>query len=173
MNMSATRKKTSYTREFKASVLKRLEEPTKDTISSLSEEFKIPRTTIYQWIKKVESDRNKAAINKKHTSKWSSEDKFHVVLETAPLSETQLAEYCRKKGIYVDEVKAWRDQCLKANQAAVEDPKELKNSLKEEKDKVKQLEKELRTKEKALAETAALLVLRKKANAIWGDPEEE
>ncbi|WP_211231272.1 hypothetical protein [Halonatronum saccharophilum] len=37
----------------------------------------------------------------------------------------------------------------------------------------KKLEKELRRKEKALAETAALLVLRKKANAIWGDPEEE
>ena len=47
------------------------------------------------------------------------------------------------------------------------------SQIKEEKDKVKSLEKELRVKEKALAETAALLVLRKKANAIWGDPEEE
>lgn len=67
----------------------------------------------------------------------------------------------------------WKEQCLKANQAAMEDPQELKVSLKEEKARVNQLEKELRMKEKALAETAALLVLRKKANAIWGDPEEE
>lgn len=171
--MSTTRKKTSYTREFKASVLKRLEEPTKDTITSLSDELGVPRTTIYQWIKKAETDKKKISINHRPTSKWTSEDKFHVVLETAPLTETELAEYCRKKGIYVDEVKAWRDQCLKANQAIVEDPKELKDSLKEEKDRVKKLEKELRIKEKALAETAALLVLRKKANAIWGDPEEE
>lgn len=171
--MSTTRKKTSYTREFKASVLKRLEEPTKDTITSLSDELGVPRTTIYQWIKKAETDKKKISINHKPTSKWSSEDKFHVVLETASLNETELAEYCRRKGIYVDEVKAWRDQCLKANQAATEDPKELKDSLKEEKDRVKKLEKELRIKEKALAETAALLVLRKKANAIWGDPEEE
>jgi hypothetical protein len=55
----------------------------------------------------------------------------------------------------------------------MEDPKELKESLKGEKNKVKKLEKELRIKEKALAETAALLVLRKKANAIWGDQKEE
>lgn len=55
----------------------------------------------------------------------------------------------------------------------MEDPQELKVSLREEKARVNQLEKELKMKEKALAETAALLVLRKKANAIWGDPEEE
>ena len=67
----------------------------------------------------------------------------------------------------------WRNQCLKANEEAKEDPKELKESLKAEKDLNKELERELRRKDKALAETAALLVLRKKANAIWGDPEEE
>jgi len=77
--MSTTRKKTSYTREFKNSVLKRLEEPTNDTITSLSEEFGVPRTTICQWIKKAETDKNKTPINHKITSKWSSEDKFHVV----------------------------------------------------------------------------------------------
>jgi transposase-like protein len=171
--MSTIRKKTSYTREFKASVLKRLEEPTTDTITSLSDELGVPRTTIYQWIKKAETDKNKAPINHKPTSKWTSEDKFHVVLETASFNEIELAEYCRRKGIYIDEVKAWRDQCLKANQTIVEDPKELKESLKAEKELNKKLEKELRFKEKALAETAALLILRKKANAIWGDPEEE
>ena len=51
--------------------------------------------------------------------------------------------------------------------------KELKESLKAEKELNKELQRELRHKEKALAETAALLVLRKKANAIWGDPEED
>jgi transposase len=41
------------------------------------------------------------------------------------------------------------------------------------KKRIKQLEVELRRKERALAETAALLVLRKKANAIWGEDEDE
>ena len=171
--MSKIKKKRSYTQEFKYSVLKRLEEPTNDTITSLSNELGVPRPTIYQWIKKAETDNKETAINYKSTSKWTSEDKFHVVLETAAFSETELSEYCRRKGIYVDDVKTWRNQCLKANLEEKEDPKELKDSLKEEKEKNKKLQKELRIKEKALAETAALLVLRKKANAIWGDPEDE
>ena len=171
--MPDKRKKTSYTKEFKTSVLKRLEQPTTDTITSVSEELGVPRTTIYQWIKNAATDSTKTTINHKPANKWTSEDKFHVVLETASLTETELAEYCRRKGIFIDEVKSWKEQCLKANQATVEDPKELKESLKAEKDLNRKLEKELRIKDKALAETAALLVLRKKANAIWGDPEEE
>jgi transposase len=170
--MSKTRKKTSYTKEFKDSILKKLEESDTYTLTSLSEEVGVPRTTIYQWIKKAEADKNKPAVIKP-THKWTSEDKFHVVLETAPLSEAELSEYCRRKGIYVDDVKTWRNQCLKANLNEKEDSKELKESLKAEKELNKELQKELRFKEKALAETAALLVLRKKANAIWGDPEEE
>ena len=171
--MSKTRKKRSYTKEFKASVLKRLEEPTTDTITSLSDELGVPRTTIYQWIKKDKTKADKTPFNNKPSNKWTSEDKFQVVLETASLTELELAEYCRRKGIYLDDVKVWRDQCLKANQAIVEDPKDLKEFLKAEKELNRKLERELRIKEKALAETAALLVLRKKANAIWGDPEDE
>ena len=171
--MSKTRKYKSYTKEFKASVLKRLEQPTTDTITSVSKELGIPRTTIYQWIKKEEKKDNKSSVNNKPSHKWNSKDKFHIVLETASFTESELAEYCRRKGIYVDDVTIWREQCLTANQAILEDPKELKESLKREKDINKELKRELRIKEKALAETAALLVLRKKANAIWGDLEEE
>ncbi|TJX15328.1 hypothetical protein E9840_02690, partial [Tissierella creatinini] len=68
MIMSTTRKKTSYTREFKASVLKRLEEPTNETITSLSDELGVPRTTIYQWINKAETDKDITPINYKPTS---------------------------------------------------------------------------------------------------------
>lgn len=89
------------------------------------------------------------------------------------LSENEIATYCRKKGLYVEELNDWRKQCLRANTTVLEDPERLKIELRDEKQKSKLLEKELRRKEKALAETAALLVLRKKAEAIWGDPEEE
>ena len=163
------KKNKHYSKELKESVLKRLEQPTNDTITSLSEELDIPRTTIYQWIKKSDKSPN----NHKSVSKWTSEDKFQAVLETSSLTERELAEYCRRKGIYVDDIKLWKEQCIKANSPSLGDPKELTENLKEEKNRIKKLEKELRRKEKALAEAAALLVLRKKANAIWGDPEEE
>ncbi len=167
--MGKKNKYKRYTKEFKESVLKRLEPPTNDTITSLSNELEIPRTTIYQWKKK----KNKNFINNKPSNKWSSQDKFQAVLETSSFTELELAQYCRRKGIHVEEIKTWQKQCLKANSSILEDPGELKKYLKKERDKNKKLEKELRRKEKALAETAALLVLRKKANAIWGDPEDE
>ncbi|SET15604.1 hypothetical protein SAMN05660297_01525 [Natronincola peptidivorans] len=95
------------------------------------------------------------------------------IIKGYTLTEEELAAYCRRKGIYIDDVKTWRKQCLKANTSLSKDPQQINDEIKEEKLKNKKLEKELRFKEKALAETAALLVLRKKANAIWGDPEED
>jgi len=168
--MSETSKnRRSYTKEFKESVLKRLEPPTDDTVASLSEELAVSRTTIYQWIKA----KNNKEGNPKSSGRWTSEDKFHVVLETSTLTEQELAAYCRRKGLFVEDVKAWREQCLKANASNTKDPLKLEEDLREEKQRAKSLEKELRRKEKALAETAALLVLQKKAQAIWGDPEED
>ncbi|QOY37727.1 transposase [Anaerobacillus isosaccharinicus] len=95
-------------------------------------------------------------------------------METYSLNEIQLAEYCRKKGLFKEQVKAWREGCLNANSPKpVDQSKQLNHELKEEKNRSKILEKDLRKKEKALAEAAALLLLRKKAQAIWGDQEDE
>ena len=40
--------------------------------------------------------------------KWSHETKFAVVVETASLFESELGEYCRTKGLFIDQVK----QCI-------------------------------------------------------------
>lgn len=168
MTKAASTKKY-YSKEFKASVLKRLEPPTTDTVTSLSRELSIPRATLYQWIRM----QNNKPRETKPVSKWSSKDKFHVVLETATLSQEELAAYCRRKGIYVEDVNNWREQCINANLTNSKDPLKLEEDLKEEKHRTKELERELRFKEKALAETAALLILQKKAQAIWGDIKED
>ncbi|SHD78020.1 hypothetical protein [Schnuerera ultunensis] len=94
----------------------------------------IPRTTIYQWIRK-NNDNNKSLNNNKPAIKWASEDKFYAVLKTSTLTEVVLAEYCRKKVIYVDELKELKSQCINANKSITEDPQELKEFLKAEKEK--------------------------------------
>jgi transposase len=119
-----------YTKEFKESVLKRLEPPINETVRSLSEELEIPRSTLYQWVRIQNKNQNSKAKSHKPTRKWSSEDKFHVVLETSVLTEEELAACCRRKGLYVDEVKTWREQCLKANATTLEDSEKLKQELK-------------------------------------------
>ncbi len=54
MIISKNNKKRTYSKEFKASVLKKLEPPTDDTSTSLLRKLNIPRTTIYQWIRQSE-----------------------------------------------------------------------------------------------------------------------
>lgn len=85
------------------------------------------------------------------------------------MTETDLAEYCRKKGIYAEQIERWKNACMQANGGVAEEANRLNKALRQRDKELKLMEKELLRKEKAPAETAALLILRKKANAIWGN----
>ena len=111
--------------------------------------------------------------NGKNAEEWSSKDKFGVVLETAGLNEADLGEYCRRKGLFVEQITAWRQACQEANAHAAERTQEQREQGKTDRLRIKQLEKELLRKDKALAEAAALIILRKKVQAIWGDAEDD
>ena len=74
---------------------------------------------------------------------------------------------------YAEQITVWRDACRTANASVAEQAREQRQQSKDDKKRIGALEKELRRKEKALAEAAALLILRKKAQAIWGDKEDE
>lgn len=99
----------------------------------------------------------------KNSEQWSSEARFAAIVETATLSEAEVAEYCRKKGLYPEQLVQWRQGFLQTENPG--DKAALKQSLKEN----KQLKKELLRKEKALAEAAAILVLRKKLTDYYGE----
>ncbi len=82
------------------------------------------------------------------------------------MNQAELAEYCRKKGLYKEQIDAWRISYLSANTGELIQTKKLSQELKDEKKQSAGIQKDLRIKEKALAEAAALLLLRKKAQAI-------
>ncbi|WP_375058663.1 hypothetical protein ACEZDF_12745 [Vibrio alginolyticus] len=89
------------------------------------------------------------------------------------MSERELAEYCRSKGLFIDDVKAWRALSIKAQSATATSISHKENKqLRKELRKIKAMEKELARKEKALAETTALQVLREKFNALRETSEE-
>ena len=109
----------------------------------------------------------------KNAVEWSSADKFGVVLETARMNEAELSEYCRSKGLFVEQVADWREACQQANAAPGELNREFREQSKSDRKVIKDLKKDLQRKEKALAEAAALIILRKKAQAIWREPEDD
>lgn len=160
-------KNNRYTREEKDRLTARLLPPENCSPSDLSSETGISISTLSTWKGKALRGNT---LNRKTLS---SREKFLMVLETYTMSEAEISRYCREKGIYTEDIKRWRLGCVDANGAETVDTKELKQALQDEKKKTKSLEKELTRKEKALAETATLLVLRKKLSAILGETEED
>jgi transposase-like protein len=142
-------------------------------IAQLHRETGISEATLYHWRTQARQGGRVVPGDGKNPEQWSSAAKFAVVLETAALNAAELAEYCRKKGLFVEQVTAWRQACEHANARAGEQARRNREQARDDKKRIKQLEKELRRKDKALAETAALLTLRKKADAIWGTEDED
>ena len=160
-----------YSKALKAKVVSRLMSPGHGSMSELSEEFNVTVATLYNWRKEVL--RSGVAVPEEGAAEhWSAAAKFAVVLETAALPEAELSSYCRSKGLFVEQVKGWREQCESAFDPPAGGSKADSASAADRK-RIRSLERELRRKESALAETAALLVLRKKAAAIWGKEEAE
>jgi transposase-like protein len=162
-----------YSTERKAAAMQQMMPPHNTPIPELAAETGISAVTLYTWRKQARVEGIAVPADGKNPEKWSSEDKFAIVLEAAALNEAELAEYCRQKGLYVEQIEAWRKACLQANANSAAQAKAQQEQTKQTRRHIKQLEQELRRKDKALAETAALLVLQKKAQAIWGDGEDE
>ena len=161
-----------YSPELKEAMLRRMLPPNSESVTKIAKEEGIPQGTLSRWKNEAKAN-GIAAPTGDNTETWSTQDKFLIVVETASMNETELAEYARKKGLFVEQIKAWKDACMNANGGVAKEAARLNRELKDSEKERKKLEKELQRKEKALAEAAALLVLSKKANAIWGDPEDE
>lgn len=159
-----TREIKKYTKEEKERLVSRLLPPESISVGALSHETGISKSTLATWKKKSEE----ANGNIKPKRRLTPNEKFLIVMETYSLTEIELSRYCREKGLYYDEVKKWSSICANSNNntADSEDVKELKAAKQEDLKRIKALEKELNRKEKALAEAAALLLLRKKLQAI-------
>ncbi|MDD4916106.1 MAG: transposase [Methylococcales bacterium] len=102
---------------------------------------------------------------------WSGEAKFAVVLETAGYNASELSEYCRAKGLYPEQVARWKQACIEGATQQDKRDQGTAQQLKTANLQIRKLEKDLRRKEKALAESAALLILQKKFNSLWEDGE--
>jgi transposase-like protein len=163
----------SYSEERKQQILNKLLPPSNMTVAEVSRIEGIGLQTLYNWRDKAKQQGRPVPGSKPTSEHWSAEAKFATVLETASLNEAELSEYCRAKGLYVAQVKAWKADALRGFMSSREQELEAKRQRQADHKEIKQLKSELRRKEKALAETAALLVLRKKLNALWENDNED
>ncbi len=104
---------------------------------------------------------------KKRPHNWTAEEKLKAIIAYAGKKEEERGQYLRSYGIYSVDIERWREEILESLRKKPKKGKNPKDS------RIRELEGELCRKEKALAETAALLVLKKKARAIWGESGDE
>ena len=102
---------------------------------------------------------------------WTAAARFDAVLTTAPMDEAARNAWCREHGVFPKDLASWRDSATQA----LADPQEARatpGQTRDDRRRIRELERDLRRKEKALAETAALLVLSRKLEALWNKDED-
>ena len=163
----------SYSEEFKEQVVRKMMPPNAQSVAQISRDSGVSAQTLYNWRNQYRHEGKVVPADPSNPENWSGENKLAVVIESASLNEKQLSEYCRRKGLYPEQIARWKASAIAGNEASRPLTKAEMQTLKKERKKNRRLEKELSRKDKALAEAAALLILQKKAQAIWGESEGE
>lgn len=165
------RQVTTYPAKVKASVLAKALAQNAPSVIELAKEFNIPYSTIYTWMTDMLNKKNiKQAGESQRPQDKSAQDKLQAVIETIDKTEAERSAYCRQHGIYINHLDDWKKQIL--DSLGVANSKKNKTEHLQIINEMKQLKSDLYRKNKALAEVSALLILKKKADLLWGDKED-
>jgi len=166
-----------YSESFKKKMISKMTGPNARSATSLSKEVGIAQATLSRWLRQArfgamtDDERADRGRRSKDRKRWTPAEKIRVVMEAASKSESELGALLRREGLHEAELSRFREEVLEAAAQGMESKRRRRGPTPEQK-KMRKLEKELKRKDKALAEAAALLVLRKKAEAFFL-PEEE
>jgi transposase len=158
-----------YSNGFRQGILKRVLPPASQAIHEVSQEVGISEQTIRNWMEKARNGSLDQTDGEIAPSDRQASEKLKLVIESKSIEPELMGEWLRGQGLHSEHIALW-EQELATIVADKDDA--LKHELQQTKKKLKETERELVRKDKALAELAALLVLKKKAAAIWGDDEE-
>lgn len=159
-----------YSKELKEQIVRKMMPPNSQSVAQISRDSGIATPTLYAWRNHYRAQGYIVPATSKDPEGWGWKDKAAAVLNTQSMNAAELSQYCREHGLYPEQLQAWQEAFEQTE--GLHRPASKAQTAATRK-KLKELEKELRRKDRALAETAALLVLSKKVQAIWGDKEED
>ena len=159
-----------YSSGMKAAIIKRILPPNEESVAAVSRETGVSAATIHYWKKQAAEGMLDLGDGEVRPRDRSPAEKFTLLLESRSIDEEQHGEWLRSHGLHTEHLPLWEQEL---REIVTEKEKKQREELAELKRKNKELDRELRRKDKALAETAALLALKKKAEAIWGDDEDD
>ncbi len=148
-----------YGQAFKDKAVARLLPPESAAVEAVAQELGVAAATLERW-------RSDALSRPARERAWTAAARLEAVLTTAPMDEAARGAWCRKNGVYPQQLAAWRQAATEAL-ADPEDARATPQQTRADKRRIKELERDVRRKDRALAETTALLVLAKKVEAIF------
>ena len=148
------------------------------SVKEIANELSIGYSTLQKWISQTNNHELESVTevttknpmkHDKRPQDWNSQEKLALIIKCGALDDQGASQLCREQGVYLHHIKAWTKEMIKSD---TNKPK-TQPEISQMKRKIKALQKELNRKEKALAETAALLVLQKKVNHLWNQDGED
>lgn len=159
-------------------MVRRMAGPERVSATALSKKVGVSQASLSRWLSDARTVRamgggqSKQEGGAKSPRHWTAEQKLHVVMKAASLSDDEVGAFLRSEGLHEAQLEEWRALATDGAKAALSGSKKRTAASPEVK-KIKQLERELNRKDKALAEIAALLALKKRMEEIWGDGDDD
>lgn len=154
-----------YGQAFKDRAVARLLPPESASLDEVARDVGISAVTLDCWLKDAQS-------RPARSRSWTAAARLEAVIETAAMNEAQKSAWCRQHGVFAADLDQWRSSAMNAL-ATPEEQRASPQATRSDRKRIKELERDLLRKDRALAETAALLVLSKKVAAIFNKGEAE
>jgi len=157
--------------EFRKAAVEKFHSRGSRTVQEVARVLGVSSWSLYQWSKRY--GKSDGMNQNRRPAERSVQEKLKAVIEFEGLAGDKQGEYLRREGLHSDHIAAWKKRMEAGLEAGGGLSAASRTERVQDKQKIKDLEKELQRKDRALAETAALLVLKKKADLIWGSGEEQ
>lgn len=148
--------------------------------TALAKKVGVSQNTLSRWVREASvagptmaSMRNEPSSRKASSRGRTAAEKFDIVLKAAALSDDELGAFLRREGIHEAQLEEWRAKATEAATGALKAPHAKRSERTPEFRRIKDLERELLRKDRALAEVTALLALKKKVRELWGDEDDD
>lgn len=157
--------KNQYTRDFKEAVVKKIVNREGQSIAEVCRGAGVSLSAGRFWM--TECDRTPGMKRKLSFERLTAEEKLNAIFQGKHLTEEEFGIFLRKEGLHSQQINGWRADVLAALVSSRKPGKDDRDQ------RIRELEKDLGRKDKALAEASALLILQKKVNLIWGKESED
>lgn len=159
-----------YSAQFRNAVLKKMLPPESRSASDLSAEYGISITTLYGWKAKMNNGTLQVDDGVQSNRRRKMSEKLSLVLESKSIPTDELGAWLRDNGLHSEHLVVWEQE---VRESMTQGEQKAREELRSAKKQIKQQQKDLERKEKALAELSTIITLQKKTQLLFQDPGEE